>query len=177
MRIDKIKQKLSYIVYQNLLQLPKLGIYNNTRLSGVDWDYVVALSQIRRYLYGGLNDETLRKYIRGQIQRLNFRGLMSYYPIVTNSKQLSDLDGWLIHVIQQSLRLREKMWRAKHGITLPGPVPEWIEKATELRSWKDSMGQEYDLRIPSFSLIAKAMQIAISKSGIRTVAHPGSEYY
>lgn len=174
----EIKAKISFLAYQNLLQpLVRHKVYNDKRLGLLDWDYVVALSQIRRYLYGGLTDERLRKFIRGQVPRLNYRGLMSYFPLVNDRRQLSDLDGWLIHTLRQSLRRRERMWKSVKGKTLPGPTPDWIEHVAQLRSWTDASGISYDLRIPSFSLINSAMQIAIGKSGLSGVAHPLSPYY
>jgi hypothetical protein len=176
-RVASTKAKIAHIIYQNLLQPLTHGTYNVARLAGLDWDYVVALSQIRRYLYGGLNDEKLRKYIRGQIPRLNFRGLMSYYPLVNDDAQLTLLDGWLIYVLKQSLKKRQALWDAKSGIKLPGPIPDWIDNLTALKTWKPPGGGTYDLRVPSFSLVNKAMRIAIENSGIGAATHPASAYY
>lgn len=176
-RVRRIRRKLGYIVYQNLLQPLSQGIFNEKRLAGIDWDYIVTLSQIRRYLYGGLNDEKLRKYIRGQLPRLNFRGLMSYYPLVNDSEQLSKLDGWLIYVLRQSLKRRQGMWQAHRGKVLPGPTSNWIDEIAEIKAWDAGNGRVYDMRIPSCSLINKAMQLAICKSGIGAATHPVSGYY
>lgn len=176
-RVANIKKKLSYLAYANLLQPLRHGVFNKKRLSTIDWDYIVALSQIRRYLYGGLDDERLRKYIRGQLTKLNFRGLMSYYPLVTDSQQLAELDGWLIHVLQQCLHRREELWKAHDGTLLPGPMSGWVEQIATLKIWTSSTGGVFDLRVPSFQLINKAMQIAINRSGIGSVAHPFSTYY
>ena len=176
-RVAKTKKKLSFLIYQNLLQPAKWGIFNKKRLTTMDWDYLVALSQCRRYLYGGLTDEKLRMYLRGQITKLNFRGLMSYYPLVTDEVQLRKLDGWLVYSMKQALRQREKLWKTAHGTSLPGPSANWTEELEELGSWMSPSGQVFDLRLPSFSLINKAMQVAIQKSGISSVAHPKSVYY
>lgn len=174
--VKEIKQKLSYLAYQNLLQPLKQGIFNGSRLSGIDWDYLVALSQIRRYLYGGLTDRALRLYLRGQIQHLNFRGLMSYYPLVNDSKQISMLDGWLVYMLKQCLIRREQLWRDNHGLTLPGPRPDWIENLTALKTWTDPASVSYDLRVPSFALINKAMQVGIKKVGVAAVSSSSSPY-
>jgi RNA-directed DNA polymerase len=174
--VKEIKQKLSYLAYQNLLQPLKQGIFNGSRLSGIDWDYLVALSQIRRYLYGGLTDRALRLYLRGQIQHLNFRGLMSYYPLVNDSKQISMLDGWLVYMLKQCLIRREQLWRDNHGLTLPGPRPDWIENLTALKTWTDPASVTYDLRVPSFALINKAMQVGIKKVGVAAVSSSSSPY-
>jgi hypothetical protein len=174
--VKEIKQKLSYLAYQNLLQPLKQGIFNGSRLSGIDWDYLVALSQIRRYLYGGLTDRALRLYLRGQIQHLNFRGLMSYYPLVNDSKQISMLDGWLVYMLKQCLIRREQLWRDNHGLTLPGPRPDWIKNLTALKTWTDPASVTYDLRVPSFALINKAMQVGIKKVGVAAVSSSSSPY-
>lgn len=176
-RVEKIKAKISHIAYQNLLQPISQGIFNTDRLGDIDLDYLVSLSQIRRYLYGGLTDDMLRKYIRGQIPRINFVGLMSFYPLVNDSAQLSLLDGWLIHVLKQCLKKRESMWGATKSVTLPGPTPDWISNLTKLKTWTSPSGIRYDLRIPSFTLINKALHVATEKSGLAAATHPGSVYY
>lgn len=176
-RCERVKERIAFLAYQNLLQPLKMGIYNPKRLGLLDWDYVVALSQIRRYLYGGLNDEALRRYINGETPNLNFRGLMSYYPLITDLDQLKNLDGWVIYVLRQCLLKRQRLWFAHSGTVLPGPTPSWIENIATLKTWSNTSGQLFDLRIPSFQLINKAMQLAITRSGIGSVAAGASAYY
>lgn len=176
--IPRIKQRISYIIYENLLQPLRQGTYNRARLALLDWDYVTALGQIRRYLYGGLNDTKLRRFRLGIITNLRFRGLMSYYPLVNDEKQLKDLDGWLIYSIKQALRLRQKLWRSKTGLDLPGPSSDWIEKVAEIKKWKHPTTNEfYDLRVPSFLQINRTMKIGLKRSGISSVTNPKSRYY
>lgn len=176
-RVKKIKAKISFIVYQNLLQPLKKGIFNSARLAGIDWDYLVAISQIRRYLYGGLNDEKLRMYIRGQIPHIRFMGLMSFYPLVNDKEQLALLDGWLIYLLKQCLKKREAMWVGTKGTSLPGPTPDWIENLTDFKTWTSPTGHTYDFKIPSFSLINRALVAAMERSGISAATHPKSAYY
>lgn len=173
--VAKLKARISYLVYENLLQPLCKGTFNADRVYGADWDYIVALAQVRRYLYGGLTDQKLFQYIKGVVPKLNFRGLMSYYPLVDDDVQLAYLDGWLIHTFRQAMLKRKKLWLTQ-GVTLPGPCPDWLDRLTTLRSW--SIGETpYDLRIPSFSLINKAMRLALRSSGVAGVAHPKSSYY
>jgi RNA-directed DNA polymerase len=176
--IPRIKQRISYIIYENLLQPLKQGVYNPARLALLDWDYVTALGQIRRYLYGGLNDTKLRRFRLGVITHLRFRGLMSYYPLVDDEQQLKDLDGWLIHTLKQALRLRQKLWYSKIGISLPGPRNYWIDDIAYIKKWVNPTTNEiYDLRIPSFLQINRTMKIGLKRSGIRSVTNPKSRYY
>lgn len=174
--VEQIKNRISYIIYANLLQPLNRGIYNIDRLNGLDWDYVTALAQVRRYLYGGLNDRQLQKFKFGGIPRLTFRGLMSYYPLVSDEEQLKMLDGWLIHTLSQALRKRQKMWLSK-GVPLPGPTQDWIELISSLKRWKSTTGKIFDLRIPSFLLINRAMKVALSREGLKGVTNPKSSYY
>jgi len=59
--LKKSQSWLSYLIYSNLLQEPKKGTLSQERIGDVDWDYVIALAQIRRYLYGELSESQLRK--------------------------------------------------------------------------------------------------------------------
>ena len=173
----KIQKKISWIIYQNLLQPLKRDIFNPSRLSGLDWDYVVAIGQIRSYLYGGLNYRQLRQFIAGASKKLNFRGLMSYYPVVNDERQLKELDGWLLYSLKQSLRLRQRLWQNHSGQNLPGSKLNWIEGLEGLASWQSPTGKRYDLRVPSFLLINKAIRKGIEQSGLRSVANPNLSYY
>lgn len=176
--IPRIKERISYIIYENLLQPLRRGIFNASRLSLLDWDYVTALGQIRRYLYGGLDDTRLRRFRLGIIQNLRFRGLMSYYPLVNDEEQLKNLDGWLIHTLKQALYLRQKLWIKKTGTSLPGPQSDWIEEIANIKKWTHpSNSQIYDLRIPSFLQINRAMRIGLRRGGIGSVTNPRSKYY
>lgn len=176
--VARIKQKISYIIYENLLQLPKQGVFNQKRLGVLDWDFLTALAQIRRYMYGGLNDTKLRQYRLGVINNLRFRGVMSYYPLVDNEAQLRDLDGWLIHTLKQALRLRQDLWQRNIGILLPGPSKDWIEDLPSLKKWKHPIDNTvYDLRIPSFLQINRAIRVGMERGGIRNVTNPQVRYY
>lgn len=177
-KIRDIKSRISYLVYQNLIQPLKSGIFNDLRLiSGLDLDYATALRQIRFYMYGGLTQEKLNEYLSGKVANLNFRGVMSYYPVVNDIDQLAHLDGWVVHVLRQSLRLREKLWKTQ-GVGLPGPKTNWIEQLDMFTYVTDpTTGKPVDFRIPSFRLMQRAMSLAISRRGIMAVANPASRYY
>ena len=178
-KVRKIKSRISFIIYQNLIQpLRAKGIFNQARLTpSLDLDYATALRQIRFYLYGGLTDDKLRCYIAGKVPDLHFRGVMSYYPIVTDIEQLAKLDGWLAYTLRQSLRLREKLWRSRGVHPLPGPFPGWAEKVSKLTAGVMPDGKGVDLTIPRFTLINSAIRAAISRKGIRAVANPRSGIY
>lgn len=178
-RVAKIKARISYLIYQNLIQPLKVKkIFNTARLTpSLDLDYLTALRQIRYYLYGGLTEEKLRRYIGGKVPHLRFRGVMSYFPIVTDISQLARLDGWLAYTLRQSLRMRERLWRA-HGVArLPGPTSAWIDRVNELDTGTLPGGFSVDLTLPRFTLINSAMRLAIARRGIGAVANPLSSLY
>jgi hypothetical protein len=177
-RVERIKSRVSYLVYQNLLQPLKKGIFNPKRLNGpIDLDYLTAIRQVRFYLYGGLTDERLHEYLVGRTPDLNFRGVMSYYPIVTDVQQLAILDGWLAHTFRQALRVRNRLWQEHCGVVLPGPSIDWIEQIQTTTGGRPPVGTTVELMVPSFRLINRAMRLAIERKGLAAVANPSSKYY
>ncbi|MEA5079224.1 MAG: reverse transcriptase domain-containing protein [Anaerolineaceae bacterium] len=175
--IHNIKKKISYIIYSNLLQPLIHGIYNDKRITNFDWDYITTLAQLRRYMYGGLDDTKLKKFRFGEIKSLHFRGVMSYFPIVNDERQLKGLDGWLINSLKQTLRKRKSLFLAK-GISYPEPISNWIENISEFTSWQSQSSKPiYDLRIPSFLFINKAMQKGLKSNGLKSITNPKSIYY
>jgi RNA-directed DNA polymerase len=177
-KLAEIKARISFLAYQNLVQPLKRGIFNDLRLlSGLDLDYATAVRQIRFYLYGGLTAEKLDTYLSGKVTNLNFRGVMSYYPIVNDVEQLAKLDAWIAYVLRQSLRLRQKLWQTR-GVSLPGPTKDWLDRLEELRDVMDPItGTTADLTFPSARLMQRAMALAIRRKGIQAVANPSSRYY
>lgn len=176
-QIANIKRNISKLIYCNLLKLPKGGAWNPDRLKEIDFDYLVALSQIRRYLYGGLTDSALLNYVRGITPRLNFRGLMSYYPVVNDEVQLRKLDGWLRYCLIRTLLKRQTLIAAMGGpAVLPGPLPDWIENLHKIRYVKID-DEKYDFRIPSFQLIYRVLSVALERGGSRLFAATSNAYY
>jgi RNA-directed DNA polymerase len=175
----KIKARISFLIYQNLLQpLIQKKIFNGAQLTpNADLDYITALRQLRFYLYGGLTEDRLRQYMDGRASNLNFRGVMSYYPLVTDIRQLAYLDGWLEYTLRQALKLRQRLWLKYNGSMLPGPIADWIEKIKDLTFVTLSPGVLADLRLPSFRLINRALRYAITQRGIRAVVNPAMLYY
>jgi RNA-directed DNA polymerase len=176
--VERIKRKISFLIYQNLVQAPKKGTFNTARLGvDIDFDFVVALFQVRRYLYGGLSNGQLYAFLRGQIPTIHFKGLMSFYPLVNDDEQLSKLDGWLINTFKQALRLREKLWLSKGIAVLPGPKIGWINELEKFRKFNSATGKSFDLQLPSFRLINSAIDRAIQKTGLHGFYVLPSIYY
>src|SRR5699024_7564064 len=91
--VNNIKKHISYLLYKNLIQplnskpLQSVKIPNNDN----DSDFVTAIMQIRRYLYGNLNENMLKNYLNGSYKRLNFKGVMSFYPLLDDEQQMKEL--------------------------------------------------------------------------------------
>jgi len=62
------------------------------------------------------------RFLSGRSKRIFFKGVMSFYPLVTNERQLRELDGWLVSTIYRALLLRSKLL-AQHGYNRNHSVP------------------------------------------------------
>lgn len=176
--IEKFKKHISYLIYSNLIQPLKQGNFVTSRINpGVDRDYVVALFQIRRYLYGDLSESQLRKLVSGVAPKIHYRGLMSFYPIVDDENLLKGLDGWLLGCLYRALRLREKLLVSRGITTLPKPHGLSMHQLVSFKA-SSSKGEIIDLRVPSFFRMAKLLRKAARMYGPNAIAHPRSgEYY
>jgi hypothetical protein len=146
--VNRIKNHLAYLVYANLLQQrPASENAVLARVAGAsDLDYVVMIAQIRRYLYGNLTETMLAKFSTGDTPRMQYKGLMSFYPIVDDIDQLQSLDGWLLHTVCTSLRQRTAAFLAAGATDLPFPHNRPKEELVQ--------GVAGESRLPSFVRIA-----------------------
>jgi hypothetical protein len=175
--LERAQQRLSYLIYSNLLQALKQGLVVRQRVDGsIDRDYVVMLYQIRRYLYGELSESQLRKYMARQTPLIRYHGLMSFYPIVDDEALLKRLDGWLLNAVFRALRLRARLM-GEHGI-LSLPKPQGLRKAQILAlRHREGSGPLRDLRFPSIARIARLLRRAAKTYGASAVANPQSAQY
>lgn len=174
--ISKIKSRISYLIYSNLLEAPKQTKFVESRVAHpIDRDYVVAIQQIRRYLYGDLSESDLRRFLARDVTKIEYRGLLSFYPIIDDDKLLRELDGWLLHTIFTTLRLRTNMFEEANFTQLP--VPHGLSKEKLLRLSVNQIGKEkIDLRIPSFARMSKLLRKAANAHGANVVANPSTLY-
>ncbi|MBZ4402419.1 reverse transcriptase domain-containing protein [Myxococcus sp. AS-1-15] len=164
--VDAIKEHISYLIYSNLLEQPRAGQFLPSRvLNTVDTDYNILILQLQRYLYGNLTEEKLSKYLAGDAPQIHYQGLMSFYPIVNDLKQLRELDGWLLHTVFTTLRLRSKLY-ASAGTT-PTAFPHGNPKEQLVKPPKGLP------RLPSFFRISKLLNRASVKYGATSVADSG----
>lgn len=170
--LEKIKKRVEELVYTNLLLEPSRGSQHPERLTNtnVDLDYVTLIFQLRRYLYGSLNESDLRRFQNGSIPKMKFDGVMSYFPLVTNRDQLTKLDGWITTTIWLAMRKRARLLKKMH---LAVPEPHGLEKQNLLKFKAQSSkttGDFIDLRIPSVRRIAEVISAAVTTHGLQVVS-------
>lgn len=174
----KIKKRLSYLVYRNLIQ-PVKGRLRGVRVPGsMDPDLVTAMMQLRRYIWGGLRKSDLYAYLNGGGGQIRFRGVMSFYPLVTDEDQLKALDGWLVSMLYRALRLRSKCFAA-HGYARVSTIfPYNLTKDSFIEAMDShAVFRKRLVEIPSFLLLGRVMQKAMREHGISYVMDPRSVTY
>lgn len=175
----RIKKQISYLLYKNLIQPLKHMPLRGLIIPGNDRDKALlsAISQIRRYLYGGLLHRDIVEYIKGRRRTLHFKGIMSFYPLISDEDQLRALDGWLISVIDRSVQKRAKLLLA-HRFDRRTFFPFSVKRSDIIEEFRRRrvLGKRL-LEVPSFTLIYRALQRGLRETGIENVMHPESNKY
>ena len=181
--VNKIKRTISYILYKHLIQ-PFLisGGSPSVPTSLSDEGLLGAISEIRRYLYGNMSPTMLRNYVTGRSNTIIFKGIMSFYPLVTDTKQMSELDGWLINSIYKAVKKRRALLLKKGpsgGFLRPGTIHQRLNRNDFASQMKQQSvhGQTGLLEVPSFHLIYEAIQRAVEEKGLFQVMNPRSNSY
>lgn len=175
----KIKKQISYILYRNLIQPLKGSVLKGLVIPANDKDeaLLTSMSQIRRYMYGGLSGQQIRNYLSGRTNAVKFKGIMSFYPLVNDTKQLRELDGWLVSVIHRAIQLRGRLlknWRYDRWHIFPFNCKKEDYPYAFRRRWVNG---KMLLEIPSFMLIYHALQKDLFARGIEYVMDPKSLSY
>lgn len=179
--VEKIKKHISSILYKNLIQpLNTLPIHpRNVPTGGRDKNFLSAMMEIRRYLYGNLTEETLKKYMNGTYKVLSFKGIMSFYPLITDIHLLKELDKWLISTILNVIELRRKKILTSFPSFIDSQPPFKLDKNQLLHHCKHTVigPKQGLLEIPSFLRIYNALNFGVKNYGVEHVMHPRSLYY
>ncbi|WP_256583812.1 hypothetical protein, partial [Pseudomonas sp. MPBD4-3] len=138
---------------------------------------LVSIMQVRRYMYGGLSNRDITDYISGRKKYLQFKGVMSFYPLLNDESQLRNLDGWLVSMIYRCIQLRSKLL-ILHGFNRLHSFPFNVahKNLVEQLGRRRIKGKRL-LEIPSFTLIYRALQRGLREAGIEKVMHPQSLKY
>jgi RNA-directed DNA polymerase len=172
--IKRIKTKLARVIYIHLLHNLKRDMFDSKRIGGQhhDWDLVTCINELRSYVYGGLRETQLTNFIDLNIRIGRFKGLMSFYPLVTHVEQLSMLDGWLVSALRRATRERRRLIAEKFKMA----VPSLTESELIGGHWyKFQNGIELETGAPSFVLAWRAARKAFRQYGLSDFASPN--YY
>ncbi|KGO87071.1 DNA polymerase [Flavobacterium rivuli WB 3.3-2 = DSM 21788] len=179
--IKKIKKQITYLLYKNLLQPLKVPVVHNYNfpVNDIDKNFLSAISEVRRYLYGNLTESSLRRYLNGTYKMLRFKGIMSFYPLINDIEQLQYLDRWVICTIMNILKRRERELNHLNPSWPNNQFPFNLDKDDLLKKCKTTVinGQKGLLEIPSFLRIHNAIQKGLKDNGIEKVMNPHSGYY
>ncbi len=175
----KIKKQISYLFYKNLIQplkaMPLRGLV--IPAGGRDKALLSAMMQVRRYLYGRLEQRDIIEYLKGRRRTLYFKGAMSFYPLVTDVEQLKALDGWLLSTIARALSLRSRLLLS-HGFDRSMDFPFSTDRPEIIEAFRRKrISGKRLLEVPSFMLLYRAIQRGLKESGIERVMHPESSKY
>lgn len=170
--IKRIKRKISRIIYIHLLLYPRRGHPINPDRLGyphVDWDLITCINELRRYMYGGLREASLARFVNNDVKLPYVRGLMAFYALVTEVQHLASLDGWLANVLTRAIKERQRY------IIANGLFSYSIQQEQILNgSWHESeVGNETVL--PSFVRGWRAARKFYKRYGLSEVEAPS--YY
>jgi hypothetical protein len=174
--VEKVKARLGELLFFNLLDVPLAGQIDPARLGKVDRDYYVFILQARRYLYGDLSEKALRRLQAKGSPPRRFKGLMSFYPLVDDTKVLAELDAWLASQAWLTLRRRADLLRSQGFASLPPPHDLNLEHLVRYRRTSETTGGETDLRLPSFRRIANVVAQASRLHGPNRIGQGGQPY-
>jgi hypothetical protein len=149
-------------------------MFDTDRIGGLhhDWDLVTCINELRSYVYGGLREAQLVGFIDNNIRIGRFKGLMSFYPLVTHVGQLAMLDGWLISALRRATRERGRIIADKFKVA----VPTLTDMQLVSGDWyKFQSGIELETGAPSFVLAWRAARKAFRQYGLADFATPN--YY
>ncbi|MGN7306016.1 reverse transcriptase domain-containing protein [Bacillus subtilis] len=178
--VQKIKKHISYLLYKNLIQPLNQEVLKDVMIpsNNEDSHFVTAIMQIRRYLYGKLSENILKNYLNGSYKKLNFKGLMSFYPLIDDEEQMRNLDKWLVSTILNVLKKRRKLLEEK-GFYRYDQFPFNLssENIINICKSKTVNGKLGLVEIPSFQRIYRAVKRNVLTKGIEETMHPKSNQY
>lgn len=177
--VARIKDEIGYILVKHLVQPLRQNPLRSVIIPANDQDRALlgAVAEIRRYLYGGLTSTQILNFIHGKTRRVYFKGLMNYYPLITNVHQLRELDGWLISAVHRAIRERARLLQS-HGYNRSHIFPFNVPRARIPQAYRNMLvAQKRRYEIPSFSLLHEALTLALNESGIERVMDRRSVKY
>lgn len=172
------------VIDRNEARLPffgdRMSFVTDLPANNMDKDFLSAIMQIRRYLYGNMTEITLKKYLNGTYKILTFKGIMSFYPLVTDERQMADLDKWLVSTILNTLKKGSSLFISHIPTFNNKQFPfncnsrELVDQCKVAVIGNKKKGL---LEIPSFLRIYRAIKMGLVNEGIDNVMNPKSYLY
>ncbi|MGO8975720.1 MAG: hypothetical protein ACLQNV_19615, partial [Steroidobacteraceae bacterium] len=137
-----------------------------------DWDLVTCLNEIKNYVYGGLREVLLTEFLNSNKRIRQFKGLMSFYPLVTRVEQFAMLDGWMVNVIRRALAERS------HMIKTLADIDQSVLTQDQIISgdwYKYQHGIPLETKAPSFVLAWRVARKSYKQYGLENFENP--RYY
>lgn len=175
--LEVVKGTISQHIYDHLLREPRAGTQKRDRFAGRhDRDYVALIWHLRRYLYGSLSENQLRRLLDGPIpQSIRLSGAIARLPLTNDTEQLLALDRWIQTQVWLALRRRSALLVGKRKGT-PRPwdmsrkqLPDFVTRSTR-------SSEVVDARMPSAVRMAELVKRAVRAHGVRVTTYSASLY-
>ena len=178
--VSRIKAQILHILYKHLIQPLKAKTLNKKAIPSNNYDpnLLSAILEIRRYLYGNLSESMVSNFLNGSSNRIFFKGLMSFYPLINNEGQMKELDGWLVTAIHKAVQKRSKILISKWSHNPKKDFPFNVKRNTLLEAYKSqTIDGKRLLQVPSFRRIYLALEKNIREHGIQSVISNNTQDY
>jgi len=177
--VIKIKREISYILYKHLIQPLKSTPLKALKIPANNKDEALlsAICEVRRYMYGNLSESMLESYLTGRSNRIFFKGIMSFYPLINDEKQMTSLDGWLVNAVFKAVQKRSKLL-IFHRQPRVHSFPFNVSRKNLLKGCNRSKvhGKRL-LKYPSFLTIYQAMKKGLVEEGISGITDSNANTY
>lgn len=173
----EIRKNINRLLFNNLIREPLNKTQNPARIGSSDKDYTSYIWQLRRYLYGHLNENEVRRLGRSTIPPIPLSGAVARFPLITDDDSLRELDRWISTQTWLALRRRSSLLR--RSMSLNGAPDLWSLSREELinaTSVSSSTGSPVDLRLPSVLRMSTVVRKAVRTHGTGVIGLGASLY-
>lgn len=174
--VRQMKRRCIKIIYNHLLlHIRRTGTFNTARRGRgfVDWDLVTCVNELRGYIYGGISQAQINRYLDDNVNIRSLKGAPSYFCLVDSGDIFRELDGWLTHALYLAYKSRIRILnrlvpRARY-------VP--LSKESLINgTWYRFSAVKVEARLPSFFTSWRAARKSWKRHGLGGVDVTGSGY-
>lgn len=174
--VRRTKARIAKIIYLNLLYPLTKGTFNVGRIagSGFDWDLLNCVNEIRRFIYGNLREDELRRFVSSGTKIRKFRGFIGFCPLIDKIEQFRELDGWMVDILSRGLKER---YRRIRSLGYPAPASRLPNKTVLIDgTWfTNTSYPTLEPQLPSFAIAWRASRKRFKLQGLRAFDNPS--YY